>query len=298
LVGITVIGSQFNPHVRGAVVCCDDQDTPGVDEGNRDGWTLAYHKPLVNFADAGINITHFRTGPYASNDNYGPYDAILGPLSDSVADANALGIYVEVDLVDNWALKDDVDNNYWHDKCDVTQGAPPKRYLDWVKMVVDATGDKAVLYNLGNETFFCNPSVAWETGLYQAVKDELAAKGWPDRPVGSQYNLKEPNPQFEARTAFDYRTFGDTRPQVYIDALRQGIIPSDLPVMLVEAGGEYHTPDEWHQYIADAEGMGAYIMVWRGDHMNDDDFQAAYTAPAYSQTEAIPYRPPIKRGLR
>ena len=33
----------------------------------------------------------------------------------------------------------------------------------------------------------CQTSVAWEQGLYNAVKNELRAKGWPDRPVGSEF---------------------------------------------------------------------------------------------------------------
>jgi hypothetical protein len=277
---LSISGNQFHPHLRGAVVCCMDEDIPGgPDQGTRDGWPLIKVTPLNQFNSAGLTVTHFRTGPYADPGTWGAGYDILVHLSGKVASANARGIYVEVDLVDSWALKH-AGTNFFGDRCAVTHGAPPQRYLDWVKAVVDATGDKGVLYNLGNESFACQTSVAWETGLYNAVKNELRAKGWPDRPVGSEFLIDAATLQPRGgATAFDYRSVGDTAPGVYVQALQRGTIPRDRPVILVESDNAAHTPAEWHQDIAAAEALGAYIMVWRGAHMTDSDFQAAYNAP-------------------
>jgi hypothetical protein len=284
LAPIRIEGAQFAPPLRGGVVCCDDPGTPGVDEGLRDGWTLATAVALDRLAAAGLNITHFRTGPYSASSaasiellqeqdralaaavaasvaNYGPGPEILDDLRTAVQAANARGIYVEVDLIDNWALAT-AGKNYWGDRCGVTHGAPKARHLQWVRDVVDHTGDLAVLYNLGNEAFRCNPWPEWENGLYNEAKARLQARGWPTRPVGSSVML--PN----VRVPLDYRALGD----VFFAPPAM-----EIPVMLVESDNADRAPAEWWALVEQANRNGTYVMVWRGPN-SDLEFASA-TSP-------------------
>lgn len=275
---LRIEGSRFVPALQGGIICCDDPRTPDLDEGLRDGWTLATDAALDGLAAAGLNVTHYRAGPYndtgptllgseqdrrraralaVSVETYGPGTDILPDLRRSVRAANARGIYVEVDLVDNWALVNGW--NFYGDDCSVTQGPPPEGYLGWVRAVVAVTFDLAVSYNLGNEGFRCQPSEAWERGLYAETKAALASRGAPDRPVGSQVLL--PN----TRVALDYRTLGG----VFFAPARM-----EIPVALTEDDGGDHTPEEWSALAAEARGNGTYVMVWRGT-MSDRDFERA-----------------------
>jgi len=275
---LRIEGSAFVPALEGGIICCDDPRTPGVDEGLRDGWTLATDAALDGLAAASLNVTHYRTGPYraaqqagtqtesehdrrlarileVSVREYGPGEEILPDLRRSVQAANARGIYVEVDLVDNWALANGW--NFYGDDCQVTKGPPPEGYLGWIRAVVAVTWDLAVTYNLGNEGFRCRPSEEWERGLYAEAKAALAARG-VSRPVGSQVAL--PN----TRVSFDYRTLaGFSAPP-----------RMEIPVALTEDDGGDHSPEEWAALVAQARQNGTYVMVWRGT-MSDRDFERA-----------------------
>jgi hypothetical protein len=279
---LRVEGSSFVPALQGGVICCDDPRTPDVDEGIRDGWTLATDTALDGLAAASLNVTHYRTGPYSaaqqtaaplvsdsdrelsrnlaiSVKEYGPGEEILPDLRRSVQAANARRIYVEVDLVDNWALANGW--NFYGDDCSVTQGAPPEGYLGWIRAVVAVTWDLEVTYNLGNEGFRCRPSEAWERGLYAEAKAALAAHG-VSRPVGSAILLPD------TRVSFDYRSLGD----VFFAPPHM-----EIPVILTEDDGGDHTPQEWATLVAQARQNGTYAMVWRGT-MSDRDFERAIQA--------------------
>src|SRR5437868_1049445 len=60
---LQIQGNQFVPALRGEVVCCTP--STGVDLGKRDGWPLVNDPALYRMAAAGVNVTHFRTGPYS-----------------------------------------------------------------------------------------------------------------------------------------------------------------------------------------------------------------------------------------
>jgi len=280
LAPVRIEGNRFVPGLEGAVLCCDDPRTPDVDEGLRDGWTLATDQALDGLAAARVNVTHYRSGPYnltgptgagladardrrtaamlgLSVKSYGPGTDILPDLRRSVQAANARGIYVEVDLVDNWALVNGW--NFYDDDCSVTQGPPPANYRGWVDAVVASTGDLAVIYNLGNEGFRCNPSPEWERGLYEAAKASLASHNFPNRPVGSQVLLPD------TRVAFDYRTLGGV---FFAPAAME------IPVALTEDDGGDHTPEQWRAVTTQARANGTYVMIWRGT-MSDRDFARA-----------------------
>lgn len=231
-------GNGFSPNLVGAVPCCDDPNT-SVDEGIRDGWSYATPALLSYIASYGINATHFRTGPFKDGSNS------VSELRDLVMFANSQGLLVEVDLIDNWALANN--ETPWGDKCEVTQHAPKQRHRDHVANVVNAVKDLRVIFNLGNEGFRCNPSEAWEQGLFDEAKNNGA------NTVGSN-------------------SFGNVGDYHTIHGFQ---VPSAGEI-LTESDNKPHTPEEWMQLYRDIKAAGAYVMFWRGP-MSDADWDRLLT---------------------
>lgn len=219
----------------GVVVCCDDPLT-AVDEGIRDGWTLATPEALEKMAHAGATMTHFRTGPYVLGS---PEARAVEGLREAVQAANSFGIRPEIDLIDNWALVNGV--NAWGDSCKVTQQAPQERHLVHIREVVLATKDFDVTYNLGNEGDRCSPAKAWDLGLYGEVKKLTS------RPVGSNSGLG----------------IGD-----YVTV--HGFSPTSNGTILTESDNRDHTPEEWYWLYRESEKRKGYVMLWFGP-MKDSD---------------------------
>jgi hypothetical protein len=260
-----IVAGKWVPFLRGATNCCDYDGTPDVDEGLADGWALVTEAALDRIVASGtVNWTHVRLGPFRepadisatlnrtlarSIRGYGPGPAILDDARASGLAAKARGVFVEWDVVDNWALVHS-EWNFYGDNCSVTHAAPPARYLEWASAVVGATWDIPGTYNLGNEGFRCAPSEAWERGLYDALKAALAAKG-VSRAVGSTVTIND------KRTSFDYRTFhGWTVP------------PSgwstDIPAMLTETDNDHYDAAAWTAFAGQMEARGMYVSIWRG----------------------------------
>ena len=217
----------------GVVYCCN----------NNPGWPLVTHQQLQEMRKAGGTLTHVRTGPYEA----GSEDAAattISKLIDTVGFANTLGISVEVDLVDGWALVNRV--NLWHDSCSVTQGPPPQRYIDHITEVVNATKGFQVTYQLGNEMYRCTPTLPWLQGLYNAAKAAGAGR------VGSD----------DARVG-DYLTV-------------HGFSPTSNGAILNETDNQEHTPAQWVDLYQASKKRGGYIMVWFGP--SDDAQRAAILA--------------------
>ena len=239
---IRIVGNRFEPALFGLIECCAG---PAPND-NAKGWPLVAPEWVDSFASAGANLTHVRTGPF-SDQGYG-WGLVLNQLRENVQYANSKGLYVEVDLVDNWALAHRQPNLY-DDDCSITQGPPPVHYQHWVREIVRVTGDLGVLYNLGNEGFRCQPSQAWEDGLYAVAKQALRDFGYPDRPVGSTFNLNRVN-----RKLYDYATqhgFGLQN-------------PLSVPTILNESDNRHHSPEEWWSLVDHSRANGTYIAIWRG----------------------------------
>jgi hypothetical protein len=257
------------PALRGATNCCDDDRTPTVDEGLADGWPLVNDAALARIDAAGtVNWTHIRLGPFTTDGM-----EILPRARVSILAAQARGIYVEVDVVDNWALVNSA-HNFYGDNCSVTQAAPPPRYLDWVKKVVDATWDLPVMYNLGNEGFRCRPSPEWENGLYAALKSELAAHG-VNRPVGNTITVED------TRVALDYRTYHGWH-------VPPATWSRDIPAMLTETNNRLYSAAEWAQLVQQSEQRGFYVSIWRGPNSWDEHNAAIAAMPKLGETPPPP----------
>ena len=284
------------PALRGATNCCDDDRTPAVDEGLADGWALVTDAALARIDAAGtVNWTHIRLGPFSAGPgvvsiidardsriarsvqatvkSYGAGPEILPEARASILAAQARGIYVEVDVVDNWALVNSA-YNYYGDTCAVTKAAPPARYLDWVKQVVDATWDLPVTYNLGNEGFRCRPEVEWENGLYNALKSQLSSHG-VSRPVGNTITVED------TRVTLDYRTYHGWH-------VPPATWSQDIPAMLTETNNRLYSAAEWAQLVRQSEERGFYVSIWRGPNSWDEHNAAIAAMPTLGEPPPLP----------
>ncbi len=239
---IRIVGNRFEPPLFGMIACCNG---PGPNDIAK-GWPLAAPEWVDAFASAGANFTHVRTGPF-SDQAYGW--SLLYRLRDNVMYANSKGLYVEVDLVDIWAIAR-INAALYGDSCTLLGGPPPFIYRQWVREVVRLTGDLAVLYNIGNEGFKCNgASEAWEDGIYAAAKQALRDFGYPDRPVGSTFILNR-----IGRKTYDYVAQHGFGLQV----------PLSVPTILNETDNQFHSPPEWFDLVDRSRANGTYVAIWRG----------------------------------
>jgi hypothetical protein len=248
---IRIVDGQFVPKLRGAIGCCCCLPANDLAES----WPLSPREWSNAFGRAGFNLTHVRLGPF-SEQGYGW--GMLDRIRANVEYANARGLYVEVDMIDGWALVHREPNLY-NDGCSLTHTVPPVHYRQFVRQIVKKTGDLAVLYNLGNEGWRCQPSRAWEDALYELIKVSLRDFGYPDRPVGTNYVLNQTNSP--TRRFYDYvaqHGFGLQRPVTAPDGRK-------VPSILNESDNANHSVQEWRNLVAATEAQpGTYVAIWRG----------------------------------
>jgi hypothetical protein len=189
-------GARFSVELRGAVICCE--------EAKPNGWPLVTRKALRQMARAGANWTHVRLGPYppsAEGEEFAAYApggswnaAFWNRLRGLLAEATRLGVYVEIDVIDAWAFEHG--RSAFGEDCSVLAGAPRPHHLKWIRKVAAETGGfPNVIYQVGNETFDCDTTPAWELGVRDALR---AALGGPTRLIGTNSH----DPELEAQ--FDY----------------------------------------------------------------------------------------------
>lgn len=269
---LRIEGTSIVNWTKGAVICCDNVRTPNVDEGLRDGWTGVRAEVADKFDTAGVRFTEVRTGPYVVEAAplavplidpglramavaldrvlrarlYPGEAGILPELRRQTLYLNSKGVTVQWGLVDNWALISGW--NAYGDDCSVTKAAPPPRYIAWIDAVVSSSWDLDVWYNLGTEGFRCRPSKEWERGLYDAVKARLRQRG-VDRPVGSELWIGQATDP--TREHFDFATFsGIFEPPPKLE----------IPAILLEDNGNYHSPKAWKDLEAQGRQRGVYVV--------------------------------------
>lgn len=188
--------------IRGAVSCC----------GGAYGWPL-FDEPWLDLTSAnGATFLHLRVGPFMTTTMNGETD--LAPYGGGYAEdagkadvdtfnprfwarlrellglARARGQYVEVDVIDGWAIKHcrwgdipgysawerasntrDVDLCATAGSTAITPGSVADR---WVRKVVQETGTfDNVLYQDGNEvSLIAGYDPAWSTSMRDIVRDE------------------------------------------------------------------------------------------------------------------------------
>ena len=194
--------------VRGAISCCG---------GGPYGWPLFNETWMDLTASKGVTFLHMRLGPFLTTGNGetdwastgGGYVEVAGKadltqfneafwsrVSALISGARARGQYVEVDLIDGWAIKhcrwgdipgysawDSAFNVQGEDHC-ATAGsdavAPGSVAERWIRKVVEETGRfDNVLYEDGNEVgLIAGYTTAWTTSLHDLVRDEEQRRGY------------------------------------------------------------------------------------------------------------------------
>jgi hypothetical protein len=195
-------------------VCCTETAPDGTNPAKVAGWPLVSEAVLRQLAVHKGNFVHIRLGPFIT-DSEGPgfnayfempdkhsYDldkwnpAFWARVRALLALAHELRIYVEVDVLDGWAIKVGAEvspfaegRNIQHENhvgCDVLKAPPPPRFRQWVEKVVAETGEfENVLYQLGNENFVCGAAPAYEEGLVLSLRQAEANHHFPKHLIGS-----------------------------------------------------------------------------------------------------------------
>ena len=238
---VSALGSRFSVPLRGAVICCYDPYTLPH------GWPLVDIAALRDIANAGGNYTHVRpTTCEASGCGW-------NDLRRSVTAARDLGIVVEVDILDIWALRNGIGWPWRDETCEVIQGAPHSYHRTWVRDLVSTVGDLPnVIYQVGNESNGadgrCASSLAWEIGIAEAVHAAEQELGLERHLVGTQHG------EWEDRPEFDYTT--SHRPSA------QGA--GSKPRLTNEYNDRTASPAFFKAQLAAADSAGTYFALWRG----------------------------------
>lgn len=251
---LQVEGTRFSVPLRGAVVCCE--------RAKENGWPLVNVKALRALAAEGVNWTHVRLGPYppgaegpafaayAADGSWNP--AFWQKVRRILSTAAALGIYVEVDVIDAWAFEHG--RTAFGQDCSAMARAPDRRHLRWIRKVAEETGAfPNVMYQVGNETFDCDASPAWELGVRDALR---AALGERRRLIGT--NSHDP----ELEEQFDYAAR-------HVDEAQA---PPGRPVIVNESRAL--TPAAFEEQLRAAERLGSTFVLWRGT-MNERQWKRA-----------------------
>lgn len=238
-----VIGNRFTVPLKMVVICCYDSYTLAH------GWPLIDKAALEEIALAGGNATHVR--PTTMN---APWSA----LAETIRNAQNLGIYVEVDVVDNWALR--TGNGPWPNQgCEITHEAPREQHLRWVRDLVAASGSYPnVIYLVGNEAFTCDAGPEWELGIKDAIHDAEKENNFDHHLVGTNSERADLEPEFDYYTI--HSEFAAPR--------------GPKPRLVNETKDSLVNPEDYRLNLQAACREGTYIALWRG-LMNDGQWAQA-----------------------
>lgn len=224
---LRVVGNKFHDgaglkKLLGYIVCCNDENTPEVDEALELGWPLVNVKALDQMKAHLLNYTDCRLGPSIDNTVFkdgnglpiGERPGMDGYLlvGDGAArkydldqwnpvfwervrkvcsDSEARGVYVCFSIDDSWVLHHEHGpftaarniQGYEGGSLAVVKHAPDARHEAWIRKVVRETcAFPNVLYLDGNESFKGQPSLDWLHGIRDIARDEM---GLSVRPFGS-----------------------------------------------------------------------------------------------------------------
>jgi hypothetical protein len=205
-------------------------------------------------------------------------ESYWGNLQERIALAGSLGIYVEVDLADAWAIKDPnrecysawaANNNVngFDIQCPALREAPPPRVQAWLEQIVDRIGNlDNVIFQVGNETFLCPGSGAapvWEARVAQIVHDRASLQGFAAPLIGSNAHRDD----VRGEGALEYlNDHGD----LAIDIIRRG-----KPSGINEPNSDT-TPDHWMREAWEAFSRGTYFHYWFGHEDSDATVAATF----------------------
>lgn len=184
------------------------------------GWpSRVSREKLEQISKAGMNFVAVRLGPFieraegSDQVGYKLYpggkvdldswnDSFWGDMESFLRDANSLGIYVELDMIDAWGLERRLNpwagenniNGVDEGDCGILSGSITYRQQQWVNKVGELVAKYPnTLLQISNESGGGNCHGAlkpeWELSVYRAIKSNLSWRG-VDRPVGT--NSEDP----------------------------------------------------------------------------------------------------------
>jgi hypothetical protein len=253
-----------HPTLTGAIVCCEEYP--------QNGWPLV----SAGFADElgrSVEATHIRVGPFVDYSEMGVPSherdpetgrldltkvnpRLLELVDNTLSNARAEGLYVQVSLFDFWLMFNcehssfDRNNNVQRydgcsKKCEPVGGEVDEFQKLWLTTLVNATKNyDNVIYEVGNESFRCRNGKGWEDRAIELIHS-LA----PGALVGSNN---------EAPSA-DYTIYhGSQAPQ-----------PEGKPV-LVNEHDKRMEPEDTIREATRAKEMGTYFWYFRGSHSREE----------------------------
>ena len=281
LAPIQVVNGHFSQPLKGIAFCCEDALSwgwPLINEAGLDliasidgNWATMRLGPFTREGESPEFEAYSRTGSKYNLSEWNPL--FWDRVSQLLQYATSLGITVEVDIIDGWALKHpgNAKVSPWSPSmnlrgldargCSITHSSPLPIHVAWIKKVVQETGMYNVMYQIGNETDVCSSSLEWEQTIYDLVKEELHLMGFPERSVGTG------NPR--SGVVADYETWhGFGIPPVLAGG----------PVLINETDNQDHSVAEYIELIKRVQAAGAEMIYWRGPHSQGqfDEMLALY----------------------
>lgn len=268
--------------VRGAVSCC----------GGAYGWPLYDEAWLDTAASRGATFLHLRLGPFRTEGNGetdwaatgGGYVEASGKadvtrfnerfwarVRELLAKAQARGVYVEVDVVDGWAVKhcrwgdlpgysawDAAFNAQGQDFCaGAATGpvSPGSVHEAWIRKVVAETGRfDHVLYQDGNEVGLVpGYDAAWTQSMLAVMRDEEARHGYGRHLFGTNSG----DAAAMQLPGVDYLQFHQAQPLSASQCFGK-------PCFVNEYNPQPPlTPAQFHQRFCAARAAGTAFFYWR-----------------------------------
>lgn len=234
----------------------------GAPGDGTNGWPLVSHQVIDQIADAGLNWTEIRIGPFSSNMPQGAafsWDSpsLLSVAGEAIAYANSKGVWVSVVLNDAWCAQHNcAPFPLWE------LGGNPNEFQEaWARKVVAALGgNPGVLWVDANEGFK-NPSSEFSINLMKIVQDEEEKKGFRRHPFGTNSHM--PAVEYQVDFIVKHQNGAAT------------LGPMNQPLMVTEHDEEQSAEETIRQALRARDFETSY-MRFRGD-LSDSEWKYVLT---------------------
>jgi hypothetical protein len=261
--------------------CCSD-------DAKLKGWPWFDASIADKLVSKNLNWAHMRMGPHETEGtNFDSYIRVNGKSDLTqfneayftrakalVEMAQSKGVYVEVDVIDGWALRHAVTpwtkaNNVQNVEYGGCTSTANSYQLAYARKVVRATGySDNVIFQVGNETFQC--STVWEKSIADAIHSELTNMGSLKRLLGvnAQKSTSENVTWNEIINLHDQAT---TVPSILFNK------PTGNNEYVIGI-----SPDKYTEFLWRSFTEGTFFHYWRGDPaVSDPDYETSLTRAKY-----------------
>lgn len=275
----------------GLAVCCEGYP--------QNGWPRISFPFIQEAAMNGINMVHIRLGPFMPETTKADpledcpyyfkdgkvdlnvwYDKYWEDLRKLLYEAERLGVYVEIDLIDAWLLKypeihpwtaqNNINGFDRGSKWPLLDGEITQEpYVEkWIRKVIKETGDfPNVYYQDGNELFIHpEPSIPYLESIINVVRDEEKIHGFKEHLIATNSHREDAEGRFGLSNFHQDIAFPINRKQrdLYYEVMPRGVN---------EYGGQF-SPEEFKVRLQDAIKKGTFFILWRGG-WNDEEYKRA-----------------------